>query len=72
MKVGEYFKKVYYGVDTPTGLLVKKVMADRLFVNFDGGTDLKLMLSRRVGRVDPIAIDTSRPVTRSMHRAASQ
>ena len=76
MKVGQYFKVVYYGVDTPTGkertLLVKKVMADRFFVNFDGGTDLKLILSRRVGRVDPIAIDTSRPVTRSMHRAASQ
>ena len=76
MKVGQYFKVVYYGVDTPIGkertLLVKKVMADRFFVSFDGGTDLKLILSRRVGRVDPIAIDTSRPVTRSMHRAASQ
>ena len=67
---------MYYGVDTPTGkertVVVKKVMSDRFFVNIDSSTDLKLISSRRVGRVDPIAIDTSRPLTRSMHRAMSQ
>ena len=76
MKVGQYFKVKYFGVDTLTGkertVLVKKVMSDKLFVNIDGGRDLTLILSRRVGRVDPIAIDTSRPLTRSMHRAMSQ
>ena len=64
LKVGKYFEAVYYGVDTPTGkertVIVKKVMSDRFFVHIESSTDLNLILSRRVGRVDPIAIDTSR------------
>ena len=43
LKVGQYFKVMYYGVDTPTGtertVLVKKVMSDRFFVNIDSSTD---------------------------------
>ena len=76
LKVGKYFKVMYYGLDTPFGkertVLVKKLTSDSCFVNIDNSTDLKLILSRRVGRVDPIAIDTSRPLTRSMHCAMFQ
>ena len=73
---GRHFKVMYYGEHTPDGkertVLVKKDLHDRFFVNVDGGTDLKMFLMHRVGRVDPISIGSTRPVTRSMHRALSQ
>ena len=53
-------------------VIAKKLMLDKFFVNLDNSIDLRLILIRHVRRADPIAIDTSCLLTRSMHRAMSQ
>ena len=75
LKVGEFFKVMYYSENNPAGheqvALIKKKLPDRFMVHVNN--DWRTFLNHRIGRVSPVCSDNAAPLTRSaLRRAASQ